>query len=97
MHRYWPDSPANDSQGRENGRRKSATADESTGHREVIGGVAQGIEGQGGLTVAEPVGARLAGDGELEGAIAGKPGSYEKRFTANKKRRRCISRRRFKP
>jgi hypothetical protein len=28
----------------------------------------------------EPVGARLAGDGALEDAIAGKPCSYRKRF-----------------
>jgi len=32
-----------------NGRRRSAPADESAGHREVAGGVAQGVEGQGGL------------------------------------------------
>jgi hypothetical protein len=30
---------------------------------------------------AGPVGARLAGEGVLESAFAGKPGSYEKRFT----------------
>ena len=42
--------PAEPSQGRENDRRKSAAATGSAGDREIVGGVAQGVEGRGGLS-----------------------------------------------
>ncbi|MNG09363.1 hypothetical protein D3C84_927810 [compost metagenome] len=41
--------PAEPSQGRENDRRKSAAATGSAGDLEIFGGVAQGVEGWGGL------------------------------------------------